>query len=200
MEVLLRPKGFFHEITMSGDRQGEGTIGYNAGMKTKPLTFLLALTFLFLFSGSSTSSSLVSLISTEKADPPIPVIGSHFYVGTRDLVNDKFIWRESDFVPLIPDNTCYLWDIQLDTEMESVQVKEVFILPSKPKTWGDEEGMNLQHDNKVSVRQKVIKLEKGTISSRWCVAEGDPTGNHKIDVFVNGVLAKSFSFVVGLKL
>ena len=71
-------------------------------MKTKPLTFLLALTFLFLFSGSSTSSSLVSLVSTEKADPPIPVIGSHFYVGTRDLVNDKFVWRESDFVPLIP--------------------------------------------------------------------------------------------------
>ena len=170
-----------------------------SGNKTK-FTFLLSLTFLFLFSGSSTSSSLVSLVSTEKADPPIPVIGSHFYVGTRDLVNDKFIWRESDFVPLIPDNTCYLWDIQLDTEMESVQVKEVFILPSKPKTWGDEEGMNLQHDNKVSVRQKVIKLEKGTISSRWCVAEGDPTGNHKIDVFVNGVLAKSFSFVVGLKI
>jgi len=62
-------------------------------MKPK-LTFLLALTFLFLFSGSSTSSSLVSLVSTEKADPPIPVIGSHFYVGTRDLVNDKFIWRD----------------------------------------------------------------------------------------------------------
>ena len=173
---------------------------YNGRMKTKSLTFLLALTFLFLFSGSSTSSSLVSLVSTEKADPPIPVIGSHFYVGTRDLVDDKFIWRESDFVPLIPKNTCYEWDIQLDTEMESVQVKEVFILPSKPKTWGDEEGMNLQHDNKVSVRQKVIKLENGTISSGWCVAEGDPTGNHKIDVFVNGVLAKSFSFVVGLKL
>jgi hypothetical protein len=175
-------------------------LGYNHRMKTKQLTFLLALTFLFLFSGSSTSSSLVSLVSTEKADPPIPVIGSHFYVGTRDLVNDKFIWRESDFVPLIPKNTCYEWDIQLDTEMESVQVKEVFILPSKPKTWGDEEGMNLQHDNKVSVRQKVIKLENGTISSGWCVAEGDPTGNHKIDVFVNGVLAKSFSFVAGLKL
>jgi hypothetical protein len=118
-------------------------------MKTKSLTFLLVLTFLFLFSGSSTSSSLVSLVSTEKADPLIPVIGSHFYVGIRDLVNDKFIWRESDFVPLIPKNTCYEWDIQLDTEMESVQVKEVFILPSKPKTWGDEEGMNLQHDNKV---------------------------------------------------
>ena len=169
-------------------------------MKTKPLTFLLSLTFLFLFSGSSTSSSLVSLVSTEVADPLIPVIGSHFYVGTRDSVNEKFIWRESDFVPLIPKNTCYEWDIQLDTEMESVQLKEVLILPSKPKTWGDEEGMELQHDNKVSVKQKVVKLESRTISGGWCVADGDPTGNHKIDVFVNGVLAKSFSFVVGLKI
>ena len=166
----------------------------------KKLTFLLSLTFLFLFSGSSTASSVVSLVSNKNADPLIRVISSHFYVGTRDSLNDKLIWRESDFVPLIPENICYRWDIQLDTEMESVQVKEVFILPSKPKTWGDEEGMNLQHDNKVSVKQKVIKLENGTISSGWCVAEGDPTGNHKIDVFVNGVLVKSFSFVVGLKL
>ena len=34
------------------DRQGGGKVGYNGRMKTKPLTFLLALTFLFLFSGS----------------------------------------------------------------------------------------------------------------------------------------------------
>ena len=169
-------------------------------MKTKPLTSLLCFTALFLFSGSSTASSSTSLVSTEKADPLIPVIGSHFYVGTRDSVYEKFTWRESDFVPLIPKNTCYEWDIQLDTEMESVQLKEVLILPSKPKTWGDEEGMELQHDNKVSVNQKVVKLENRTISGGWCVAEGDPTGNHKIDVLVNGVLAKSFSFVVGLKL
>jgi hypothetical protein len=168
-------------------------------MKTKPLTFLLSLTFLFLFSGSSTASSVVSLASNKNADPLIKVISSHFYVGTRDSLNDKFIWRESGFVPLIPENICYHWDIQLDTEMESVQVKEVFILPAKPRTWGDEEGMSLQYDNKVSVKQEVVKLENGTISDGWCVAEGDPTGNHKIDVFVNGVLAKSFSFVVGLK-
>ena len=168
-------------------------------MKTK-LTFLLSLTFLFLFSGSSTASSVVSLVSNKNADPLIRVISSHFYVGTRDSLNDKFIWSESDFVPLIPENICYRWDIQLDTEMESVQVKEVFILPAKPKTWGDEEGMSLQYDNKVSVKQEVVKLENGTISDGWCVAEGDPTGNHKIDVIVNGVLAKSFHFTVGLKL
>jgi len=36
-----------------GDRQGQWEMLYNHRMKTKPLTFLLALTFLFLFSGSS---------------------------------------------------------------------------------------------------------------------------------------------------
>ena len=169
-------------------------------MKTKPLTVLLALTFLFLFGGFSTTNSLTSLISTQKVNPLTLIIDSRFYVGIRNSADEEFIWSESNFVPLIPENTCYGWDILLDTERESVQLKEVFILPSKPKTWGDEEGMSLQHGNRVSVYQKEVKVENGTISSQWCVAEGDPTGNHKIDVFVNGVLAKSFSFVVGLKL
>ena len=172
--------------------------------KTK-LTFLLA--FILFFSISSTASSVVSLVSNKNAEPSVRVISSHFYVGTRDSHNDNFIWTESNFVPLIPDQICYRWDIQLDTEMESVQVKEVFILPAKPKIWVDEEGMSLpydkdmslQYDNKISVTQEVIKLENGTISSSWCVVEGDPTGNHKIDVIINGVLAKSFRFTVGLK-
>ena len=40
-------------MSVGGDRQGGGKMEYNDRMKTKPLTFLLALTFLFLFSGSS---------------------------------------------------------------------------------------------------------------------------------------------------
>jgi hypothetical protein len=169
-------------------------------MQTKPLTFLLAITFLFLFSGSSTASSLVTLVSTEKADPLISIIDSRFYVGIRNSADEDFIWSESNFVSLIPGNTCYGWNILLDTGRESVQLKEVFILPSKPKTWGDEEGISLKHGNRVSVSQKEVKVENGNIYNQWCVADGDPTGNHKIDVFVNGVLLKSFSFFVGLKL
>ena len=40
-------------MSVCGDGQGEWKMLYNSRMKTKPLTFLLALTFLFLFSGSS---------------------------------------------------------------------------------------------------------------------------------------------------
>ena len=39
-------------MLIGGDRQGGVKVGYNYPMKTKSLTFLLALTFLFLFSGS----------------------------------------------------------------------------------------------------------------------------------------------------
>lgn len=164
------------------------------------VTFLISLIFVILFSSASIANPLVSQISTRTADSLIPIISSRFYVGTRDSANDEFTWNESNFVPLIPGNTCYSWVVKLDTDRESVQLKEVLILPSKPKTWGDVEGMLLQHNNRVSVIQKEIKVENGTILNSWCVSEGDPTGNYKIDVIVNGVLAKSFSFIVGLKL
>jgi len=40
-------------MTFGRDRQGGVKMRYNYDMKTKPLTFLLALTFLFLFSENS---------------------------------------------------------------------------------------------------------------------------------------------------
>jgi len=43
MGFSMWKSGFFHEITMSEDRQGGWKMRYNCGMKTKSLTFLLAL-------------------------------------------------------------------------------------------------------------------------------------------------------------
>ena len=40
-------------MLVGDDRQGGSKIRYTYCMKTKPLTFLLVLTFLFLFSGSA---------------------------------------------------------------------------------------------------------------------------------------------------
>ena len=77
-------------------------------------------------------------------------------------------------------------------------------MPETPKVWSSDEGaegkQTLHHDNKISVVEEYIKVEGGIIESTWCVAEGDPIGNHKIEVYIKGVLAESFSFVVGLKL
>ena len=60
--------------------------------------------------------------------------------------------------------------------------------------------MTLYQDSRVSVTEKVLEVDNGVINNGWCVTEGDPTGDYKIEVYINGVLAESFNFIVGLKL
>jgi hypothetical protein len=160
--------------------------------------------FLILPSQTAFSHPSFSKVSIGQLDSPIPIIKSSFYVGIRNSKDEEFVWTESKFVPSIPDNTCYKWEIILDTELPSIPISEIFIMPETPKVWSSDEGaegkQTLHHDNKISVVEEYIKVEGGIIESTWCVAEGDPIGNHKIEVYIKGVLAESFSFVVGLKL
>jgi len=176
-----------------------------SGNKTT-LTFLLSLTFLFLYpsiSFSQTSLSYTSFtkISIGQPKSPISIISSKFYVGTRHSKDEEFVWTESNFVQLTPDNSCYSWEIELDTYLVAIPTKEILILPETPKVWSVDEGeQTLHHDNKISVLEGNIKVEDGIIANTWCVSEGDPAGNYKLEVYIKGVLLETFSFVVGLKL
>ena len=165
---------------------------------------IILITFLIISPQTSLSHPSFSKISIGQPDSPIPIIASKFYVGIRNSKDEEIAWTESNVVPSIPDNSCYSWEIELDTELISLPIKEIFILPEAPKVWSLEEGVEgkqtLHHDNKISVIEEDIKVVNGMIESMWCVAEGDPTGDYKIEVYIKGVLVKSFSFVVGVKL
>jgi len=83
-----------------------------------------------------------------------------------------------------------------------VRLMEEFIVPSPPKEWssdGDSSSMYFRKDKTVSVDEEDLITEDGLISHTWCVLKGDPTGNHKINVYLDGILKKTFEFVVGLK-
>ena len=161
---------------------------------------MIIITFLVLHPQTALSHPAFSKILIGQPDSPIPILESSFYVGTRNSTDEEFVWTKSNFVPLIPNNSCYKWAIMLDTESSSISTREIFVLPSEPKTWGYKEGMTLLHNNRVSVTEKVLEIDNGVINNGWCVTEGDPTGNYKIEVYINGVLAESFNFMVGLKL
>jgi hypothetical protein len=181
------------------------SVWYSHHMKTK-LIFILSLTFLFLypsisFSQTSLSHPSFSNISIGQPKSPIPIISSKFYVGIRNSKDEELVWTESNFVQLTPDNSCYSWEIELDTELISIPTKEILILPNTPKFWSSNEGeQTLHHDNKISVLEGNIKVEDRIIASTWCVAGGDPVGNYKLQVYIKGVLLETFSFVVGFKL
>jgi hypothetical protein len=174
-------------------------------MKT-PLILLLSITFLYLYpsiSFSQTSLSYPSFtkISIGQPKSPIPIISSKFFVGIRNSKDEEFVWTESNFVQLTPDNSCYSWEIELDTELISIPTKEILILPNTPKVWNSKEGeQTLHHDNKISVLEGNIKVENRIIAHTWCIAEGDPAGSYKLEIYIKGVLLETFSFVVGLKL
>lgn len=166
----------------------------------KSFACIIILAFLMLPPRIALSNPAFSKVSIGQPDSPIPILESSFYVGIRNSKDEEFVWTESNLVPSIPDNSCYSWEIELDTELISIPIKEILFLPEKPKSWGDRDDMTLLHDNRISVTKKVLEVDRGVITNMWCVAEGDPTGNYKIEVYIKGVLAESFNFMVGLKL
>ena len=169
-------------------------------MKSLTCTIILA-TVLILSPQTSLSHPSFTNISIGQPDSPIPIISSKFLVGIRNSKDEEIAWTESDFVPLIPGKSCYRWEIELDTYLVSIPTKEIFILPETPKVWSADEGeQTLHHDNKISVLEGNIKVENRIIAHTWCIAEGDPAGNYKLEVYIKGVLIETFSFVVGLKL
>ena len=166
----------------------------------KSFAYIITLITLLLLSPQIASSNPVfSKISIGQPDSTIPIIESSFHVGIRNSEEKDFLWTKSNLVPLTPDNTCYRWEIVLDTKLPSIPINEIFVLPSEPRTWGNKEDITLLNKNKISVMEKEIEVDNGTIKNIWCVAEGDPIGNYKIEVYINGALAESFGFTVGLK-
>jgi len=148
------------------------------------------------------SNPSITQIAIDPPKAPISVVDSKFYVGTRNSDKEDFTWKESTFVPLIPDNTCYSWEIKLDVMKVKVRLMEEYIAPSKPEVWSSDDDFNSMYfkkDKTVSVSEEDIMVEDGFLSHEWCVLKGDPTGNHKINIYLDGILKKSFEFVVGLK-
>ena len=80
--------------------------------------------FLILPSQTAFSHPSFSKVSIGQPDSPIPILESSFYVGIRNSKDEEFVWTESNVVPSIPDNSCYSWEIELDTELISIPIKE----------------------------------------------------------------------------
>ena len=101
-------------------------------------------------------------------------------------------------VPLKP-NQSYGWLIQLRTDKPKIRWKEEFTLPAKPNTWGDPEPIGartVSSDGRVSVTEREVAPDRGTIFNVWTVAPGDPKGRYRIRVYVEGSLAQEFEFDV----
>lgn len=114
--------------------------------------------------------------------------------GTEHVLND-------DVVPLLPGNACYVWYLRVDARDTPLTFVERLTLP-QAIDWGtlDDDpggGVTFEEGGKVAVSTIALTTDTdGWFSHGWCVAEGDPVGEHLFEVLVDGAEIARFPFTV----
>ena len=137
--------------------------------------------------------SLAPAIAAEMVDSDFQVTFN--YGGSEQRLSE-------DKVPLLPANACYTWWLRLADGPEPVSAVERLTLPEPLADWGDaatnpDDGVDILEGGKVASSEFTPELDaERWFSKGWCAAEGDPVGPHKIEVWLDGALARSFDFEV----
>jgi hypothetical protein len=88
----------------------------------------------------------------------------------------------------------YGWRLHLTGSKANVRVKQVLTLPATPQTWGQNNAVRLSGDKRAATFERQMQLKDGWIAEFIRVADGDPEGKHKLEVFIEGQLAQTFEF------
>jgi hypothetical protein len=107
---------------------------------------------------------------------------------------------ETTRIPYAVGESCYRWTIVVDPRLETRRFTERFTLPDSAKIWGDYEGAatTVRANRKVAETVVAADLSQGVITNGWCVAQDDPAGRYKIEVFDGKRLLRRFDFDVVL--
>ena len=123
----------------------------------------------------------ILLAAQHGAEADLNVLGTHFYVADH---RDGSV-RESNRVPLRPLTSCYRWQVDVPPQERTIAVREEFQLPRAAPEWGNQpnpqqEFTTVSSDRLSAVTGFQAPLAQGTIGHGWCVAQGDPTGIHRM--------------------
>ena len=111
--------------------------------------------------------------------------------GAADVV------ESTTLVPMLA-GACYNWWLKLGKTKGDVEVSEAFTLPSAPASWGTVNDTTTISADKLTATSTMSLTpdDEGWITHGWCVAEGDPTGDHKIVVKAGDRVLGEFPFQV----
>ena len=93
----------------------------------------------------------------------------------------------------------YGWIIELRSGPGVVEWREVLELPAPAEQWNVDPSSGatkVSNDRRAATKSKRVRTENGVIANFWSVAPGDPRGDYRVEVFVNGKRAAVFTFTV----
>jgi hypothetical protein len=135
------------------------------------------------------------LIGLALAQAQIDVRGAHFLVFDASRPDAP---RETTDVPYRPNRACYHWVLRVAPEQRDVVVRELFELPAPAEQWNPDPGGTtvVGRDGSRAATEITDSIADGEIGHGWCVAEGDPSGDHRIRVYEGDRLLHEFRFRV----
>ncbi|HEY4223198.1 MAG TPA: hypothetical protein VGO62_17695 [Myxococcota bacterium] len=123
------------------------------------------------------------------APPVVPEQPSAVF-GAFDECGDLV---QTDLIPLVPGQE-FGWRMPVaDTFPHSW--REVLITPNAPREWIGAD-LAITDDGKVGVTERTEAPIDGVLEHSWTVTDGDPAGQHEMQLYVDGTLVKTFHFVV----
>jgi len=160
------------------------------------LLFLLVL----IFVGGCVSPSSESL-PPHYAENKYPVLaaihGIKKTIVAADLHNIITTYTPTNEIQL-STNTIHAWLVQIKRTEKPIQVKEVFILPSRAR-WGTKErpvlGM-VVNEQKTCITKWTAGKGTEYVGNSWGMFSDDPLGEYRIVIFFDEKLAAEFKFNV----
>lgn len=136
--------------------------------------------------------------------------------GVFLLYSDFGLWKQTDdgntflstSVIELKANQSFGWRLRLRTEKPDVKLRVVLTLPAPPKIWAhlgeiiekdvSSDGlMKISPDRRTATEETEYPVgDDGWINSSWSFADGDPTGDHVVRIYVKDKLLRIFRFKV----
>jgi hypothetical protein len=101
-------------------------------------------------------------------------------------------------IPLVPGQL-FGWRLRFHTKREMLALREELVLPAAPKEWSSDDGdpaYKISPDGKTATTEAEVVMDDGIIQNMWSVADGDPSGDYEIRLFIEGKLVRTFKFKV----
>lgn len=134
-------------------------------------------------------------VPAAKPDVQLSVVSAQFGVFGADSLGRRVLFETDKFPAIVA--APFGWLVLFKTDKPTVIWREEFELPEVPPTWGPGEAMGIfqvSPDRRTAVTERIIPSRLGFVGNEWRYAPGDPTGAHKMRVYIDGQLIKEFKF------
>ncbi|MEO8558764.1 MAG: hypothetical protein ABI439_06850 [Rhodospirillales bacterium] len=128
---------------------------------------------------------LAALLGASSIASAQPTPGNFPYVYIDNGEDkDPDVYR-TNVVPLWPDKICFGWTMAIEGRDRKVDLTEVLTLSSPSTSWSHGPETVVENGDKATTKIKIDVVDN-RIARSWCVAEGDPPGQYRYNIFIDG--------------